>query len=69
MMFDLRKVLASKRKFRGTLAARPIAEKLRLLDELRERAVILAAAGRDSRKSASVREDDPDIEPPRRSPR
>jgi hypothetical protein len=36
MSFDLQKVLASKRAFRRDLAARPIAEKLRMLDALRE---------------------------------
>ena len=37
MSFDLRKILESKRALRRDLAARPMAEKLRLLDALRER--------------------------------
>jgi hypothetical protein len=32
MSFDLQKILESKRAFRRDLAARPIAEKLRMLD-------------------------------------
>ena len=37
MSFDLQKILESKRALRRNLAARPVAEKLRLLDALRER--------------------------------
>jgi len=37
MSFDLQKILESKRAFRRELAARPVAEKLRLLDALRKR--------------------------------
>jgi len=37
MSFDLQKILESKRALRKNLAARPIAEKLRLLDAMRER--------------------------------
>lgn len=37
MTFELAKVLQSKREFRERLAARPIAEKLAMLDALRER--------------------------------
>ena len=44
MSFDLQKILASKRALRRDLAARPIAEKLRMLDALRERE--LAIRGR-----------------------
>ena len=39
MTFDLAKILQSKREFRKRLAARPIAEKLAMLDALRERAL------------------------------
>ncbi len=39
MTFDLQKILESKRRFRTELAARPIAEKLALLDQLRESAL------------------------------
>ena len=41
MSFDLEKILASKRALRRDLATRPIAEKLRMLDALRERALRL----------------------------
>ena len=41
MTFDLAKILRSKREFRQRLAARPIAEKLALLDALRERSLAI----------------------------
>jgi hypothetical protein len=44
MSFDLQKIIESKRARRRDLAARPVAEKLRLLDALRERE--LAIRGR-----------------------
>ena len=44
MTFDPQKVLQSKRAMRRELAARPIAEKLAMLDALRERALALRAA-------------------------
>lgn len=44
MSFDLQKILESKRALRRDLAARPLAEKLRMLDALRERE--LAIRGR-----------------------
>ena len=44
MTFDPAKILQSKREFRQRLAARPIAEKLALLDALRERALAIRAA-------------------------
>jgi len=37
MSFDLHAILESKRALRRNLAARPVAEKLRMLDALRER--------------------------------
>ena len=37
MTFDLQKLLESKRALRRNLASRPIAEKLHMLDALRER--------------------------------
>lgn len=37
MRFDLQKIIESKRALRRNLAARPVAEKLRMLDALRER--------------------------------
>ena len=44
MTFDLTKILESKRQFRKRLAARPISEKLAMLDALRERALAIRAA-------------------------
>ena len=44
MSFDLERILESKRALRRALAARPIAEKLRMLDALRARALTLRAA-------------------------
>jgi hypothetical protein len=41
MTFDLSKILQSKGEFRRRAAARPIEEKLALLDALRERALTL----------------------------
>jgi len=46
MSFDLQRVLESKRALRQQLAARPVAEKLRMLDDLRERALALRGASR-----------------------
>lgn len=44
MSFDLERMLEGKRTLRRQLAARPIVEKLRMLDALRERALTLRAA-------------------------
>lgn len=56
MSFDLQKILESKRALRRTLAARPVVEKLRLLDALRERELALRGSAIHSDPSA-VRED------------
>jgi len=45
MSFDLQKFLESKRALRRHLAARPIEEKLRLLDAMREREVAIRGDG------------------------
>ena len=37
MTFDLQRMLESKRAYHRELASRPVAEKLRMLDALRER--------------------------------
>jgi hypothetical protein len=50
MNFEIQRILEGKQAFRRRLAARPIAEKLRLLDDLRERALAIAA----SRKRATL---------------
>lgn len=55
-MLDLKTILASKTAYRTRLAALPIAEKLRLLDALRERTLILreaATAGERSRAAST----------------
>ena len=44
MTFDFERIWASQRIDRQTLAAKPIAEKLRLLDAMRERALTLRRA-------------------------
>jgi hypothetical protein len=54
MSVDLEKVLESKRALRRDLAARPIAEKLRMLDALRERALTLRAASAHAPKDTDA---------------
>ena len=56
MSFDLQKIVESKRALRHDLAERPVAEKLRMLDALRERE--LAIRGRAIHSaSGTVREE------------
>ena len=55
MTFDLQRLLDGKRAYRQTLANKPIAEKLRMLDALRERAITLQQAAHPS-ESSVVRE-------------
>lgn len=43
MTIDLQKILESKRVLRRELAARPVAEKLRMLDAMRERELAIRA--------------------------
>jgi len=47
--FDWQKIAESKRAYRRKLAALPIAEKLRLLDAMRERAVAIHGANHQQR--------------------
>jgi hypothetical protein len=58
MTFDLARIMASKRAFRHRLAARPIEEKLALLDELRARAIALRES-RSAAESGGLREEPP----------
>jgi len=51
MTFDLKRMLESKKALRRKLAGRPLAEKLAMLDALRERAVALREAGDHMRHS------------------
>jgi len=44
MPFDLEKVIRGKQHFRRELAARPLTEKLEMLDQLRERSLAIRAA-------------------------
>jgi len=56
MTFDLKRMLESKKALRRKLAGRPLAEKLDMLDALRERALALREAAGTMRHPA-VRED------------
>jgi hypothetical protein len=57
MSFNVDQMLRSKQALRRRLTTLPIAEKLRLLDELRERAVAIISAKNSAR--VSVREQSP----------
>ena len=57
MRFELEKILESKRALRRDLAARPIGEKLRLLDALRERE--LAIRGNAAHADSNVPREEP----------
>jgi hypothetical protein len=52
MSFEMRAILKSKQALRQRLAARPFAEKLRLLEELRERALAIAASRKPAKAPA-----------------
>jgi hypothetical protein len=58
MTFDLAKILRSKREFRQRLAARPIEEKLAMLDALRERALALRPT-RSALETGTLHEEPP----------
>lgn len=55
MTFDLKRMLESKSALRRKLASRPLAEKLDMLDSLRERTLALRTAAESMRHSV-VRE-------------
>ena len=57
MSFDLQKILESKRAFHRDLAARPIAEKLRMLDALRERELAIRGRAGASNAGNALREE------------
>lgn len=48
--FELEAVLASKKRMRSKLASLPFAEKLRLLEAMRERHLAIAAGRESSRR-------------------
>jgi hypothetical protein len=56
MSFDLEKIIESKRALRRKLAALPVAEKLRMLDALRERDLTIRGRAVHS-NSSSLREE------------
>ncbi len=58
MNFDFDRIWKSKRALRERLAAKPVAEKLRLLDAMRERALAIRKA--NSSQRLSVQEQVPD---------
>jgi hypothetical protein len=65
MTFDPAKILESKRDFRRRLAARPIEEKLAMLDALRERTLAIHPA-RSVPDPAVLREAPPPCQTPRK---
>ena len=58
MRFDLERMMASKRAWRRSLAQRPVAEKLTLLDALRDRTRTIRAAAK--RQATVLREPPPE---------
>lgn len=66
MTFDLERILESKRALRRSLAQRPVAEKLALLDVLRDRTRAIRSAGK-RREAMVLRETAPGYrgEPPK----
>ena len=67
MTFDLAKILQSKREFRQRLAARPIVEKLALLDALRERTLAIRPA-RPATEAGTLHEEPPDYRAQKNKP-
>jgi len=49
MTSPLQKILESKRALRRELASRPVAEKLRMLDAMREREIAIRRSSTDSK--------------------
>jgi hypothetical protein len=62
MKVDMRKVEESKRQLRRRLAALPFAEKLRLLEELRDRNIEIGATSLRSRTARLTLRSKKDIE-------
>jgi len=56
MTFDWQRIIESKRALRRNLAARPVAEKLRMLDLLRERQLAICRCAVQTDSNA-IRED------------
>lgn len=55
MTFDLQRIIESKRAWRHALAQRPVAEKLAMLDALRDRARTIRAAASQLNVSSPAR--------------
>lgn len=64
MNFDLHRMLESKQVLRQRLAARPVVEKLRLLDELRARTLAIRGASTVIRERGIVAEPSAKYDPP-----
>ena len=58
MSFDLQRILESKRALRRNLASRPLTEKLRTLDRLRERTIDIRRTARQSAPGSGVLQND-----------
>jgi hypothetical protein len=58
MTFAMQEILRSKRALRERLAARPYAEKLRLLEQLRERSLAIAAMSSSNKDRVKVESGD-----------
>lgn len=67
MTFDLARILQSKSAFRQRLAARPIEEKLAMLDALRARAIALRES-RPAPATSALREAPPGYQAHRPNP-
>ncbi|MBI4552338.1 MAG: hypothetical protein HY710_08750 [Candidatus Latescibacteria bacterium] len=63
MTFAMQDILKSKRALRERLAARPYAEKLRLLEQLRERSLAIAARSSSDQDGANPVSDDAPLRP------
>ncbi len=64
MSYDLQRILESKRTLRQRLAARPVAEKLQMLDAMRERALAIRGSALSKVSESTVaREDPPNLGP------
>jgi hypothetical protein len=63
MSFDLQKILENKRALRRDLAARPVAEKLRMLDAMRERELAIRGRSLSADSSALHEEPAPHLSP------
>jgi len=54
MTFEISQIIKSKEAFRKQLAARPVAEKLRVLEELRKRAIAIAVSREEMKQRTAV---------------